>query len=513
MFKTILSSVGLALIVILVVLGFNSFFTRQTLLQESVLGSTEFLSSGRYRLSGSGVGSSDTTITLQSFQVPVTDDNVSMSMFGSDIGFLTLEPGNEDRREFVSFTGITQNSDGTAQLTGIIRGLLPFSPYTASTSYQLAHPGGSVAIVSNPPQLYDRALFINNDATISAQYWFTGVSSSTPRYVTNPTWASVASTSFASKDYVDTVATSGSPDADLDTKGLVEQATNTEAALMAAEGSGDTTAPLVITTALVSSTSTQRYQIPISRLDGDIDINFLPLTSSDTWHFGGNATFSANFTATSTATFGQGSSATATLVFLNGNNNNAVTLTIGTTSASYTITLPRTLPTRGQFLKFVDSSGQLIGATPTPDIIEQMWNNTGGSDEDATVGVTGLFSNYPSGSNVTKHTQWFFVSDNASISTTTVKCMITGNPSGTNFDGTFRFDAISLSGATSTDSSGGGTIFATAVWPQFVDIPITSASYNTLPQNAWWSFAFTRNGATDGGASMYCSVFQMRFNQ
>ena len=140
-----------------------------------------------YFLHGGGIGTTDTSVTLTDFDVPVAGTNLSMSDFGT-IGYLTIEPGSATRQEFVSFTGVTQNADDTATLTGVTRGLSPVTPYTASSTLQKAHPGGSIAVLSNPPQLYEQFGTLANDEAITGQW-------------TAPT--PLAGAGIATKDYVD----------------------------------------------------------------------------------------------------------------------------------------------------------------------------------------------------------------------------------------------------------------------------------------------------------------------
>ncbi len=184
-----------------------------------------------YYLYGSGVSASETSITLTSFKQPVSSYLLYMADFGT-IGYLTLEPGNVSRQEFVSFTGVTQNADGTATLTGVTRGLAPVSPYTASTTIQKAHSGGTVAVISNPPQLYETLLSKNNNGTSTAVH--TWASTSPPRYDLPPgnhsNGSAVSTTSeFASLAYVNAIAVAGASNASETVKGLVELATALEA--------------------------------------------------------------------------------------------------------------------------------------------------------------------------------------------------------------------------------------------------------------------------------------------
>lgn len=144
-----------------------------------------------YTLAGSGVSSSDTSITLTSFTITQTGYEIQDSDM-SDVFYLTLEPGSRSRQEIVSCTTVTQNAGDTATLSGCERGLQPFSPYASSTDYAFAHSGGSTLIFSNPPQLYNQAAFKDNDETITGAWLFP-----TP----------LSSDSAATKAYVDSVVT------------------------------------------------------------------------------------------------------------------------------------------------------------------------------------------------------------------------------------------------------------------------------------------------------------------
>lgn len=131
----------------------------------------KFVGGQDFFLSGNGVSSSDTTITLQSFKYPGTNANITMTNFG-DTGYGTLEPGTA-RREFISWTGVTQNANGTATLTGVTRGITPFAPYTADSSYQFGHAGNTLFRVTNSPKFYDELSSKDNDETITGTWTFT----------------------------------------------------------------------------------------------------------------------------------------------------------------------------------------------------------------------------------------------------------------------------------------------------------------------------------------------------
>ena len=161
--------------------------------QEETLGAVQTVGGKGYTLYGGGIDSDDTSITLTSFTLPVSGVEITMSNFG-EIGYVTIEPGSASKQEFVSFTGITANSDETVTLTGVSRGLLPISPYTASTTYAKSHPGGSIVVISNPPQLYSQVTFKENDETVSGSWAFP-----TP----------ISGSNAATKAYVDSVVNGG----------------------------------------------------------------------------------------------------------------------------------------------------------------------------------------------------------------------------------------------------------------------------------------------------------------
>ncbi len=194
---------------------------------------------GTYRLASS-ISSTQTTIKLSSFREPISNVPYTMTYLNSSLEYATLDP-QTNSSEFVSFTGITQNSDGTAILTGVTRGLSRSYPYTASSTFQVTHSGQSILILSNAPQIY-------NDIY---------------NYINNASYA-------------------GTVDASQNIKGIVEEATGAEAAAHKADGSGDTTAPLALTASNASSTRTANTpQIVVSSsTDGYIDASYVRNLSS-----------------------------------------------------------------------------------------------------------------------------------------------------------------------------------------------------------------------------------------
>jgi hypothetical protein len=202
---------------------------------------------GTYRLKTS-IGTTNTTITLSSFKEPVSLIPYTMAYLNTTVGYGTLDPVNSARSEFISFTGITQNADGSATLTGVTRGLSRSYPYTASSTMRQAHGGQSIFILSDSPQHFSEYAVKQNNETITGQWTFS-------------VFPITASSSFATE----TVA------------GWVELATGTEAASSTASG---TAARLALPASLATSSCqvVGRY-VPITDpVTGRVDAGCLDTT-------------------------------------------------------------------------------------------------------------------------------------------------------------------------------------------------------------------------------------------
>lgn len=176
---------------------------------------------GKTYVLASSIGSTDTTIQLSSFLEPVTGTPLTMALMNSDVVFGTLGPKTASS-EFISFTGVTQNSDGTATLTGVTRGLGKIYPFTTSSSYKVAHSGQSLFILSDAPQVFNKYAALINDQT------FTGDNTFSLHSPTIPTEAASETNRAASIAYVNAIAIAGAADASTTVKGIVEEATQAE---------------------------------------------------------------------------------------------------------------------------------------------------------------------------------------------------------------------------------------------------------------------------------------------
>lgn len=160
---------------------------------------------------GTSIGSTDSSILLSSFLEPVTNVPYTMVLLNTDIAYGTIAPKTTSS-EFISFTGITQNADGSALLTGVVRGLAKKYPFTADAAYKLPHSGQTQFIISDAPQVFQQYISLNNDETIGGVKTFSS-------NVTIPL-TPVASTDAASKGYADALVIAGAPNASTTVKGI-----------------------------------------------------------------------------------------------------------------------------------------------------------------------------------------------------------------------------------------------------------------------------------------------------
>ena len=161
------------------------------------------LQAQNFTLAGAGSSIADQTLVLSSM---LTIDGVAITMADiGAIGYFTLEPGNGAQEEAGTFTGITQNVNGTAALTGVKHQLFEY-PYTQTAGLTKSHAGGTSLILSNTAGFYESISGKANDETVTGIWTFTA-----PNY---PRMDSVAvppvtDEEFATKKYVDDTAIAG----------------------------------------------------------------------------------------------------------------------------------------------------------------------------------------------------------------------------------------------------------------------------------------------------------------
>lgn len=113
-----------------------------------------------YYLAGSGVSLSSTSITVLNLRLPNPTPNqgapLTMADFGP-VGYGTLEP-ETPREENFSFTGITNNGNGTWTLTGVTRGLVfvhSGNSFPQDLNIRYSHGGGTTLRFSNSSNFYE----------------------------------------------------------------------------------------------------------------------------------------------------------------------------------------------------------------------------------------------------------------------------------------------------------------------------------------------------------------------
>ena len=121
----------------------------------------------KFKLAGSGITSSAVSIILQTFKTPA-GTNIVTADFGA-LGYIVIDPGTS-KEEVISFTTVTQNANGTATLSGAVRGLGFTTPYAETSANKLSHSGGAIVVLSNPGVFYDKFGVKSNDETITG-YW------------------------------------------------------------------------------------------------------------------------------------------------------------------------------------------------------------------------------------------------------------------------------------------------------------------------------------------------------
>lgn len=237
-------------------------------------------------LYGGGIGSVDTSIKLTALVTPNGTPIATGQLIGGPSGvfYATIEPATT-KKETVSCSGVTQNGDGTALMTGCTRGLQFTAPYTASSTLALSHSGGSSVVISNSPQVYND--IVSDAVSLTRTNVITGsnIFSSTtpPKYDADPVWGNFPSQTLADLSYVNSVATSGAANASETVKGISQLAT----ALQAGSGTsvGSTGARLSLPNSLATTTcqASANSVIISSSTTGKIDSRCIDQTANYTF--------------------------------------------------------------------------------------------------------------------------------------------------------------------------------------------------------------------------------------
>lgn len=244
-------------------------------------------------LAGAGGSIGDTSLILTSLVQIDGTTTLTMTDFGN-IGYATIEPGNGIQEEQISFTGITQNSNGTATLTGV-KTVLFISPYTESSGLTKTHPGGAQLVISNTAGFYNKLTSKSDDETITGTWTFTN-----PNYPRIDTVLPYPTDDeqFATKGYADSLAFFGAPNASTTVKGIVQEAVQSQ--VDARTQAGSTGAELFLNPTTQRSTLLSDYVADTG--SGTNTFAILPTPAITGYTVGQNFSFKALHGATGAST-------------------------------------------------------------------------------------------------------------------------------------------------------------------------------------------------------------------
>lgn len=179
----------------------------------------KFVQAQSFTLAGAGAVLGETEVTLASF-AGIDGTLLTMADFG-DKGFCTVEPNTGMQEEQIVFTGVTQNANGMATLTGI-SSVLFIAPYTETVGFVKSHPGGVKLVVTNTSGFYNTFVNKNDDETITGVWTFTQ-----PNYprMDNVFVFPTDPEQLVPKAYADSLTFAGAPNASTSVQGLVQEAT------------------------------------------------------------------------------------------------------------------------------------------------------------------------------------------------------------------------------------------------------------------------------------------------
>lgn len=207
------------------------------------------------RLAGSGISLSDTTIVLQSMKLIDGITDVTTAMFGA-LGMAVLEP-DTSREENISFTTITQNTNGTATLTGVTRGLDFKAPYTTVSANRRAHAGGSIMRISNTAPFYNQIAVKDNDESILGAWVFPSAEPTRPKITADVN--ATDATSLVTLGQLGRTAAAGAANASTTVNGISEIATQDEVDDGTATGGTGATVVTPASTITEARLNVQRY--------------------------------------------------------------------------------------------------------------------------------------------------------------------------------------------------------------------------------------------------------------
>lgn len=342
---------------------------------------------------------SATAVFETSLASPISSSATSMTLTansvrggGSVSGYncFTIDEGSAQAETVcgtVSSTAVTSMSRGISQSTGT----------TSVVALQFSHRRGANVKITDFPLIQILKAQANGEDTYPNLLTYANtvlIGGSSP------------TTTIATKYYVDNTALSGAPDSDASTKGILEKATATEAGTQAADGSGNTTAPLALTTSIATSTcQTTGYAVLVaSSTTGKLAGNCLD-TTNNAYTWAKPQTFSSTVSVAATSTV-----ATTTHNGVEFNGTNVNTFTAGEAMTGQTLPVPVEWATTTAKVWIADGN-----VASTTNFIGFAINSpgAGGSAYVQTDGIVGGFTGLTSGAR-------YYVSDTAGTLSTTI---------------------------------------------------------------------------------------------
>lgn len=253
----------------------------------------DYVQAQPFFLSGGGAVSGATSVVLKSM-TGIDGALLTMANFGGVQGFGTIEPGSGTQEEQIVFTGITQNSNGTATLTGV-KSVLFITPYTQTSGLAKTHAGSTSFVISNTSGFYDALSGKANDETITGVWTFPSADPSRAG-IGSDTDTAVA-TAFVTLGQLSRQAISGASNAATTVKGIVQL--STQAQTDARTTTGSTGALLAITPDVVRSTLLSDYVADTGAADA---YAIAPTPTITAYAVGQRFTFKVKTTNTTTST-------------------------------------------------------------------------------------------------------------------------------------------------------------------------------------------------------------------
>lgn len=280
-------------------------------------------------------GESGAASTMRITPYPTDLDGVKLTM--TDFGTsptVTVDPKISGYEEIESFTGITDNGDNTATLSGVSRDLASKYPYTTAGTGK-THGAGATVVFGNNPQIYGRLAALENAQTWTSVQTFG--STTQPAYDATPlTWASQLS--LVDKAYVDSGLLNGAATSTFANQGLVWLAS--PAQIAAGTASSTTGSPLVIGAGMASSTFNAATaflgEVISLRSTKDIDPNFIATSTGSNYTWGGAMTMNATTTVNAGLIASSTTVADASTINVDWGKANTFTTTIAATGRTVT---------------------------------------------------------------------------------------------------------------------------------------------------------------------------------